>query len=171
MLNTRLRVWLVASTILAVCGATGCGTREPALKVHAMGETVEAGSFGFQVSGSDWASRIGEGPEARTPVHRYLVIRLSAFNRSVSDLAVPLMTLVGDDGQTYPEVGNVTADPGWLGLNRKVRPNESVQGNVVFDVPPAHYRLRVADESGLNNLALIDIPLRIQSDTDLGDAR
>jgi hypothetical protein len=31
----------------------------------------------------------------------------------------------------------------------------------VFDVPPAHYKLRVADESE-ERLALVDIPLQFQ---------
>jgi hypothetical protein len=36
------------------------------------------------------------------------------------------------------------------------------QGNIVFDVPPKHYRLRVADEN--DNYMYIDIPLNLNSE-------
>jgi hypothetical protein len=43
-------------------------------------------------------------------------------------------------------------------------PNDSTQGNVVFDVPPRHYKLKVTDETG-DHIAYIDIPLSFGADT------
>jgi hypothetical protein len=37
--------------------------------------------------------------------------------------------------------------PRLAGFLRRVKPAETLQGNVVFDVPPKHYRLRVGDEN------------------------
>ena len=40
----------------------------------------------------------------------------------------------------------------------RVKPAESAQGNLLFDAPPAHYKLRIADENE-DHVAYIDIPL------------
>jgi hypothetical protein len=45
-----------------------------------------------------------------------------------------------------------------------VKAAESAQGNVVFDAPPRHYKLKVTDETG-DRTALIDIPLTFGSET------
>ncbi|MEI9974378.1 MAG: hypothetical protein WDO73_21410 [Ignavibacteriota bacterium] len=47
--------------------------------------------------------------------------------------------------------------------SRRAKPAEAVAGNVVFDAPPKHYRLRVSDENG-EQPALVDIPLNFNSD-------
>ena len=43
-------------------------------------------------------------------------------------------------------------------LLAQVKPAESAQGNLVFDAPPAHYKLRITDENE-ENPAYVDIPL------------
>jgi hypothetical protein len=48
--------------------------------------------------------------------------------------------------------------PQWIGYLRTVKPAESAQGNLVFDAPPAHYKLRLTDENE-ENPAYVDIPL------------
>jgi len=172
MRHLQKNVCLVFLVIAAALIAVGCGGKPDNLtKVYALGETAEAGAFGFQVSGCDWLDRIGDGADAKTAVHRFLVIHLGVFNRSASDLAIPALALLDDNGQTYSEAPAMMADPKWLGLSRKARSNETTYGNAIFDVPPAHYRLRVADESGFDRFALIDIPLRVQTDFEAGTPR
>jgi len=53
--------------------------------------------------------------------------------------------------------------PQWIGFVRKVKPADSISGNVVFDAEPKHYRLRVTDENG-EKAALVDIPLNFNAD-------
>jgi hypothetical protein len=160
--QNRILSSFIVAAVLITAGCTGGA--ESAVKTYALGETAEAGAFGFQVNGCDWRTRIGEGPDAKTAIHSFLVLQVGVFNRSPSDLAIPAMTLLDEDGQAHSEVPGVTADPRWLGLSHKARANEITHGNVIFDVPPGHYRLRVTDESGFDKFALIDIPLRIQTD-------
>jgi len=54
--------------------------------------------------------------------------------------------------------------PQWIGALRQVHPADSVAGNLVFDCPPAHYKLRLTDEP-TGRAALIDIPLTFTSET------
>jgi hypothetical protein len=98
------------------------------------------------------------------PKDRFFLVRISVVNGGASDLMVPVLTLVDDTGQTYPEIPNGDQVPQWTGYLRRVKPAETLQGNVVFDVAPKHYRLRVSDEAGQNSRD-IDIPLSFASDT------
>jgi hypothetical protein len=70
---------------------------------------------------------------------------------------------VDDNGQTYPELTDAHDVPQWIGALRTVKPAEAAQGNLVFDVPPRHYRLQVPDEDN-QAAALIDIPLSFGSE-------
>lgn len=162
-------VFPLCLTVIVFAFAAGCGaSADDATKTYGFGENVAAGAFGFQVTGCEWRDRIGSGQDARTPVHRFLVLHLGVFNRSGSELAIPPLTLLDDEGNTHPEATGMTGDPKWLGLTHKVRPNETAQGHVIFDVSPGHYRLRVTDESGYGSFALIDVPLRLQTDLEAG---
>jgi hypothetical protein len=143
----------------------GCGQLEtPEITTHPLGEKVSVGYFTYQVFETQWLTRLGEGAELKTPSHRFLCIRLGATNGGASTSLVPLLTLVDDHGNSYPEVPDVTADPRWLGFSRRVRPAETAQGVVVFDVVPGHYRLRLADDSGQERSAYVDVPFRFEGD-------
>ena len=50
-----------------------------------------------------------------------------------------------------------------VGCLRNVTPADFLQGNVVFDPPPPHYKLRVSDDQ--NHAALVDIPLTFGAET------
>jgi hypothetical protein len=65
---------------------------------------------------------------------------------------------VDDQGRTYDEISNGEGVPQWAGYLRNLKPGASVQGNALFDAPPAHYKLKVSDENG-SRTALIDMPL------------
>jgi hypothetical protein len=54
----------------------------------------------------------------------------------------------------------------WLGILRTVRPAETLQGQILFDVPLTSYRLRVPDGAGPGEekYAWISIPLRMDVD-------
>jgi hypothetical protein len=74
------------------------------------------------------------------------------------------MSLVDDSGNTLQELSNGDGAPQWIGSLRDIRPAETAQGNLLFDAPPKHYKLRVTDESG-ERAALIDIPLSFNSES------
>lgn len=129
-------------------------------------ERVELGHIIYTVFDTQWLTHIGQGVDAKVPQNRFFLVRLTAANSGSDKLVVPPTTIVDDDGNTYSEVTNGDGIPQWIGLLREVRPAEAVQGNVAFDAPPRHYKLRVTDENE-QRVVLVDIPLTLGSDAPL----
>src|ERR1022692_2847352 len=129
-----------------------------------MGERVTVGSLVYNVFEDQWKAQLGQGSGTRVPKDRFFLIRLSVVNGGSTDLMVPALTLVDDAGQTYQELPDGDQVPEWTGYLRRGEPAEKLRGNVVFDVPPKHYRLGVTDETSQKSRD-IDIPLPFASDT------
>lgn len=160
-----LQSFLAAATVACLAAGTGCAPVVPSeIQLHRMGERVTAGSLVYIVFEDQWKAQLGQGADARVPKDRFFLIRLSVVNGGSTELMIPAMTLLDDSGQTYPELSNGDQVPDWTGYLRRLKPAETLQGMVVFDVPPKHYRLRVADETSLKNHD-IDIPLHFASET------
>jgi hypothetical protein len=161
-----LQTSLAGAVALACLAASAaCTPAVPAdARLHRMGERVTAGSLVYNVFEDQWKAQLGEGSDTRVPKDRFFLIRLSVVNGGAADLMVPSLTLVDDAGQTYAELPNGDGVPAWTGYLRRVKPAETLQGNVVFDVAPKHYRLRVTDENSQVSRE-IDIPLNFASET------
>jgi hypothetical protein len=160
-----LQSFLAGAALACLAASTACTPAVPAdARLHRMGERVTAGSLVYNVFEDQWKAQLGQPPDARVPKDRFFLIRLSVVNGGATDLMVPALTLVDDAGQTYAETPNGDGVPEWTGYLRRVKPAETMQGNVVFDVAPKHYRLRVADENSQITRE-IDIPLNFTSDT------
>lgn len=144
----------------AACGPAAA----PEARVHRMGERVSVGSLVYNVFEDQWQAKLGDGPDARVPKDRFFLIRLSVVNGGATETMVPTFSLVDDSGQTYSELSNGDQVPQWTGFLRRIKPAETLQGNVVFDVAPKHYLLRVSDENG-QKTSDIDIPLNFTSET------
>jgi hypothetical protein len=149
---------------LAACSACTPAVPREATQVRHMGDRVPVGSLVYNAFEDQWKAQLGQGPDARVPKDRFFLIRLSVVNGGSADLMVPALTLVDDNGQIYQELSNGDQVPEWAGYLRRVRPAETLQGNVVFDVPPKHYRLRVSDETSQTSRD-IDVPLNFASET------
>ena len=156
--------WAGAAVVTLAAGAACSRPVPPDARLHRMGERVSLGALTYNVFDDQWKVQLGQDTAVRVPKDRFFLVRLSVVNGGSSDLMIPAMALVDDAGHTYGELTNGEGVPDWTGYLRKVRPAETLQGNVVFDVPPKHYRLRVADESGQNTRD-IDIPLNFSSET------
>lgn len=151
----------------ALCASTlflSCSKETPQPHTFAMGDRVELGRLIYSVYETQWLTHIGEGVGARVPQNRFFLVRISAANTGNATLMVPSMAIEGDDGKTYTELPNGEGVPQWLGVLRQVKPAEAAQGNIAFDAPPRHYKLRVADENE-QKIAYIDIPLSFEAET------
>jgi hypothetical protein len=133
-------------------------------QVYELGNRVEAGHIIYTVYETQWLPQLGRGDAARVPKGRFFLIRLSAVNSGSEEILVPNMTIKDDEGNTLEELDNGEGVAQWLGYLRKVRPADSISGNVVFDAEPKHYQLRVTDENG-EKPAIIDIPLNFSAET------
>ena len=155
-----LRLFPILAAVTAALLLNAC-TREPApAPVHnySLGEKAKLGHIIFTVYETQWLPQLGEGPAPRIPEHRFFLVRVTAVNSGGADLIVPNVTVEDDRGNSYPELRDGDGVPQWIGYLRQVKPAESTQGNLVFDAPPAHYRLRITDENE-DTSAYIDTPL------------
>jgi hypothetical protein len=147
---------------LFLCGCSS-GKPEADNRTYGMGEPAAVGPLIYNVTDTEWRAQLGEGPTARLPQHRFLLVRLSVTNSGAGISAIPTMALVDTSGQTHLELTDGQGVTEWLGFLRTVSPAQTERGRVVFDVPPNAYRLRVTNdaEPGSEKAALIHLPLEL----------
>ena len=154
--------------VLAVLGAsllsTSCSRGGIPVRTYPMGERVQLGHLIYTVFETQWLTHLGEGPNERVPQHRYFLVRMSITNAGSAETMVPAMTLVEDGDVSHAELSNGESAPQWMGYLRLVKPAETAQGNILFDVPPKRYKLRITDETE-QRVGLVDIPLTFGAET------
>ncbi len=92
------------------------------------------------------------------PQHRFYAVQLVVSSGNNTEVPIPAMSLVGDDGKTYAELADGTGLTHWLGVVRHVAPAQTERGVVLFDAPAAHYKLRLTEELDPEDV-YIDLPL------------
>ena len=156
---------IAASFAVMALFLTSCAVkRDPGNKISELGTRVEAGHLTYTVFETQWLTQIGSADAARVPKNRFLLVRLTAVNSGSEELLVPNMTLQDDQGNIVDELSDGDGVSQWLGYVRKVRPADSISGNVVFDAEPKHYHLRLTDENG-EKAAIVDLPLNFNAET------
>jgi hypothetical protein len=123
-----------------------------------MGERAQAGPLIYTVFENRWMPQLGAGVASRVPSNRFFLLRLSIVNSGSGDTMAPALTLVDDSGQRYQELSDGEGVPQWIGSIRRIKPADTLTGNIVFDVPARHYKLEVTDEVQ-EKKAIVDIPL------------
>ncbi len=136
---------------------------------YRMGERVPIGPLVYTVLEDSWKTQLGDALRQRFPQNRFLMLTVSITNSGGMDATVPLLSVEDTNGKTYIESDNGEGVDHWLGLLRNIRPAQTLQGQIVFDVPPATYRLRVTDggEPGQEKTARIYVPLRLEVESPL----
>jgi hypothetical protein len=152
-------IGLLAALLLTSCSADPSKTQ---IRTYQLGERVQLGPFIYTVFETQWLTQLGEGASARLPQHRFFLVRVSITNAGSTDGFTPPASLVDAKGTTFPELTNGEGVPDWIGSLRQIKPANSAQGNLVFDAPPAQYKLRVADENE-QHVGLVDIPLAFET--------
>jgi Domain of unknown function (DUF4352) len=166
MIQPLRRCVLAGSAFLFVLFLEGCQKAQESRAQFAMGERVPVGQMTYSVIESAWRTQLGESFKIRTPEQRFLLVKISVTNGTGKDVSIPLLTLEGNSGQMYREIADGEGVDNWFGLLRTISPGQTQQGNVLFDVPLTSFRLRVPDinETGFEGYAVVDIPLRMDSD-------
>ena len=166
MIKHFCRCALLSVAGLAVLLLGGCQQQRQLRTDFSMGERVPVGQMTYSVVESAWRPQLGEAFKIRTPEQRFLLIRISVTNGTGKDVSIPLLTLEGNNGQTYREIADGDGVDNWFGVLRTISPGQTQQGNVLFDVPLTSYKLRVPDinETGFEGYASVQIPLRMDPD-------
>ena len=160
MIAACVEVVLAASLLLCGCSS---GKPDRDTRVYRMGEPVAVGPLIYSVTETEWHDQLGEGPTARLPQHRFLLVRLTVTNSGASNSVIPAMALVDSAGQNFLELTDGQGVAEWMGYLRTISPAQTERGRVVFDAPPNTYRLRVTNdaEPGTEKAALIELPLQL----------
>ena len=152
--------------VLVCLVSLACSSNRPAIRLYTMGERADAGLIVYNVLESSWRNQLGEAPTARLPHNRFLLLRLSVTNGGPQEASIPLTTLISPGGTEFTELSDGTGVDDWLGVLRRLKPNETTFGWVLFDAPRGDYQLRVSDDAfdpADAKLALIQIPLRLEN--------
>ncbi len=160
--SVGLAVVLALGFLLVSC--SGETSAQKRALTYLMGEKVQLGRLSYTVFETQWLTHIGDGTAARLPQNRFFLVRFSVTNTGSNESAIPNFVVTDDRGKEYEELSNGEGVPQWAGYLRNAKPADTVQGNVVFDAPPAHYKLKLADETG-TNFAHIDLPLTYGAET------
>jgi Domain of unknown function (DUF4352) len=155
---SSFRFRLFPATVALALALGGCAERSLPVQTYPMGDKVLVGHLTYTILETQWLTQLGESAAARIPQNRFFLIRGSILNGGSSEVVAPNLAIEDDHGTVYPELSNGDGVPQWIGYLRQIKPADSAQGNLVFDAPPGHYKLRVLDEDS-NRAALIDIPL------------
>ncbi len=157
--GTSMTVVLVAALFLNACGSKDKSVKD----TYDMGDKVKVGGLTYTVLETKWMNQLGEYPAPRTPQRNFLLVRMAISNSASSERIVPGLTIENSSGDSYPESQDGRGVVNWLGLLRRIAPNSTEDGWVVFDVPTNSYRLRVTDtiDDGGEQAALISMPLHL----------
>jgi hypothetical protein len=124
-----------------------------------IGERAQVGPLIYTVLDTQWMVSMGEENSPRLPSNRFFIVNITIVNGGGKEaVSVPTFSLIDDNGKTYTELESGDGVPQWLGFVRKIRPADTTQGNIIFDVPQKHFKLRVADDTD-TSYGYIDIPL------------
>ena len=140
--RTFLAISLVAAALTIGCSSSDENAKLP---VFNMGENIPIDRLIYVVTQATWHDRIGESLSAKLPQSRYLAVELQVTNSGAEPKTIPPLRLLGAGDQVFTEETSVGGMRDWLGMLRTVRPGAPVQGKVIFDVPRAPYRLRIAE--------------------------
>lgn len=138
---------------------------------YRMGDRASAGKLIYNVTEAEWKAALGEGAAARAPEHRFLIVRATITNSGPETAHMPLLSLYNAEGTQFRELDSGDQVSGWLGLLREVKPTQTLQGAMVFDVTPASYKLQITDGGDPEQevIAYVDIPLQLEPDPVLSE--
>jgi hypothetical protein len=160
--NSSLRSFLVFAIALALTGCSAVSSSEP--RPYAMGDRIQLGRLVYTVFETRWLTQLGEGPAARIPQNRFFLIRMTVGNTGPGEILLPNLSIEDDQGNSYPELSEGEGVPQFVGVLHPVTAAQPAAGNVLFDAPPQHYRLRLWDQENQHS-ALVDIPLSFRAET------
>lgn len=142
---------------------SSCASESDKVRTYPLGERVQAGPLVYTVFDTRWFLTLGPASGPRIPANRFLVVHVDVANGGATESNIPTLALVDDAGQVINELTDGTGVPDWIGVARKILPVQEQKGNVAFDAPPKHYKLRVTDETDQIE-AYIDLPLNFGVD-------
>jgi hypothetical protein len=149
--------WAAAASLLFLPACSSTPARHTT--VYQAGEKAAVDKLTYAVIDSQIHPRLGDDPaNPRVPENRFYAVQIAISSGASEEVPIPAMTLVDDSGKTYSELADGSGLSHWLGVVRRVSPAQTERGEVLFDAPAAHYKLRLTDENDKEEV-YIDLPL------------
>ena len=165
--SLRIPYFLTLTPLAACLLLAGCSElSNSAAKLYHMGERVEAGALVYTVLEAEWQPQLGEGANARVPQQQFLMLRLSVTNSGIREVDIPRLRVVGAGGESSDELTDGDRVPNWLGMLRSLKPADTIDGRILFDVPRLDYKLEVSEDAfdpEQKIVALVEVPLSFAS--------
>jgi hypothetical protein len=111
----------------------------------ALGEDAKVGVFTYRVLATQWQDQLGRGERAAAPDTRFYVVYLTVTNNGAKPLPFPRARLVDAAGREYEESPKARQRGIGLGSLQAMSPGFTINGSLVFDVPPGAYTLILSD--------------------------
>ena len=124
----------------------------------ALGEDAKVGVFTYRVLAVQWQDQIGRGERAAAPDTRFYVVYLTVTNNGAEPLPFPRARLVDAAGREYEESPKARQRGIGLGSLQAMSRGFTINGSLVFDVPPGAYTLVLS--GGNSGEALIPLPMQ-----------
>ena len=151
-------MFCLAVLCLSGCSSDTAPAKTEQVRVVPAGDKAAAGHLTYNVVDSQILPQLGDEANPRVPHDRFVMVQIAVTNSSNVDNPIPGIELIGDSGKVFDEVTDGTGVTNWLGIVRHVGPGQTERGEVVFDAPAAHYKLKFSDEAGDNEI-MADLPL------------
>jgi hypothetical protein len=160
--NRRLLLLFAAGVVLSGCGDTKRARQE---QKYQMGQVVSLGSLSYTAVETEWRDFLDGQEGRRLPKSQFLLIKVVVTNGGGGEVSLPLLTLIDAKGASHLEEDKGDGVPQWLGLLRLLKPAESEEGTLLFDVPPGSYRLRVSTGGDPEKelAGLVEIPYQLDN--------
>ena len=157
MLNS-LRNLLIFMAVVVLGGCSSSSARQT--RIFSAGEKIQVGRLTYSLIDVQIHPLLpgADAGNPRTPQNRFYAVQVSVSNGGNENTPIPGLALVNDAGQVFNELPDGSGVARWLGMVRRVAPGQTEEGNVLFDAPSAHYKLRLTDETD---------PLEIYADVPL----
>ena len=159
MLLSRTCGLAALCVVIAVAVSCSSPANQKVVRNYNLGERVQVGPLIYTVFETKWLTQIGNVVgTARVPTNRFFLVRINIVNSGSQEASAPPLSITDDSGQTLAELSNGEGIPQWAGYLRSIKPANSLQGYIVFDAPPRHYKLNLNEELDENKV-MVDIPL------------
>lgn len=162
---------MIPAAAFAVSSCSQLRSKTAGAMTFRMGERASVGKLIYNVLETQWKTTLGDGPSARIPENRFLLLRITVANSGQAAVNIPLLSVFDANGKQYREIDNGENVDSWLGLLRSVGTAASLSGSILFDLPPASYKLQITDGGDIENemIAFVDIPLQLEADPVLSE--
>jgi uncharacterized protein DUF4352/zinc ribbon protein len=156
LMMVRLMINLIVGPEASAPAKSGLAeSAQPSEVRHKVGEHVFAGYWAYRCESAKWQDSfpIDGGYLRRVANAKFLVVDLSFRNNDTSSSMLPPAKLLDDEGREYeisPEL-SVTLT--------SLNPGVTGRGDLVFDVPPGKYFLKLAGGFTSGESVQIDLPV------------